>query len=128
MRIHLGHFARALAAEFKGWRVVGAALATQRARRDILPRNTLAGHTCEAKQIRFQIHKITSYVGHLRTADKAERIAAFVGILKLHGQLRVRKHAKVLLVTDCRHVRGSNVVPIGIPGLLFATHIHFALL
>ena len=121
VRIHLRYFACALAAELERRRVIGASLAAQRARRNVLPCNTLAGNTCEAKQVRFQIYKITGDVGDFRTAYESERIAALVGILKLHGQLRIRKHAEVLLVTDRRHVRGSNVIPIGVPGLLFTT-------
>ncbi len=118
---------RGLVAEGKGRGHVGAAGASQGARRCILPGHALALAPRNAQQVRLQVDDAAANVGHFRAAHQPEGVPALLRVRKLHGHLRIGKHTRGLLFFRKGHIGRPNAVPRAVPRCGGAADFHGSL-
>ena len=115
---------RGLVAEGKGRGRVGAAGASQGARRCILPGHALALAARDAQQVRLEVDDAAANVGHLGTAHQPQGVPARLRVRELDGHLRVGKHARGLLFFRQGHIGRPNAVPRAVPRCGGAADFH----
>ena len=115
---------RGLVEKGKRRRGVGTVGAAEGARGNVMASDALGGGSGASVEFGFEIHEGARNDRDLGAADETQRIPLLLGILKLDGHLRIRKHALILLIPHRRTVRGEDVVPGCVPGSRFAGDIH----